>query len=158
MIKTHLTGGCLCGEVRYEANESVMFSVACHCRMCQQWTGSSMLGTAAFSREAVSFTKGTPKLHHSSSVCERGFCSQCGSSLFTRYYSGGVFDTVIFVGLGTLDNPDLGQPDMHYGAEGELSWMHHDDGIPRIRIDVDDPAQQNALFDQMMAHAARAKA
>ncbi len=158
MIKTHLTGGCLCGEVRYEANESVMFSVVCHCRMCQQWTGSSMLGTAAFSREAVSFTKGTPKLHCSSSVCERGFCSRCGSSLFTRYYSGGAFDTVIFIGLGTLDNPDLGQPDMHYGAEGELSWMHHDDGIPRIWIDVDDPAQQNALFDQMMAHAARAKA
>ena len=52
-----------------------------------------------------------------------------------------------------MDEPDLGKPDIHYGAEGELSWMHHEDGIPRLRIDVDDPAEQNALFEQLMADA-----
>ena len=84
-----LTGGCMCGAIRYEARQPVLFTVMCHCHMCQQWTGSPMLGTAAFDREAVTFTKGTPKTHESSSVCERGFCGECGSSLFTKYFSGG---------------------------------------------------------------------
>lgn len=148
------SGGCLCGAIRYEASESSMFTVICHCRMCQQWTGNPMLVTAAFHRETLSFTKGTPKLYPSSSVCERGFCMDCGSSLFTRYFSGGAFDTVIFIALGTLDDPEIGEPDIHYGAESEISWMHREDGLPRIRIDVDDPADQNALFEKMLADAA----
>ena len=120
MTEANHTGGCLCGAIRYEARQSALFTVLCHCHMCQQWTGSPMLGTAAFDREAVSFTNGTPKTHLSSTVCERGFCADCGSSLFTQY-SGGVFDTVIFIGLGTLDDPDLGEPDVHYGVENEIS-------------------------------------
>ena len=152
---TKHTGGCLCGAVRYEARESTLYTLMCHCHMCQQWTGSPMLGSATFRREAVSFTKGAPKIYPSSSVCERGFCADCGSSLFTRYASGGAFDAVIFIALGSLDHPDLGKPDAHYGAEGELSWMHRDDGIPRIRIDVDDPAAQNARFEELLAKATR---
>ena len=31
--------------------------------------------------------------------------------------------------------------------------MYREDGIPRIRIDVDNPAEQNALFEKMMADA-----
>ena len=146
------TGGCLCGAIRYEVRQSASGTVLCHCHMCQQWTGSPMLGTAAFDRDAVTFTKGTPKIYQSSTVMDRGFCADCGSSLFTRYFSGGVFDKGIFVAIGTLDEPDLGLPDAHYGAEGELSWMHRDDGIPRIKIDVDDPAEQNVLFEKLMAY------
>ena len=112
-----------------------------------------MLGSAAFARDAICFTHGEPALYQASSVCDRGFCATCGSSLFTSYHSGGVFDNVYFVGLGTLDDPEIARPSMHYGAEGELSWMHRDDGLPRIRIDVDDPGDQNALFERMVAEA-----
>ena len=150
MADTRHTGGCLCGAIRYEIRSSPRFTALCHCRMCQQWSGSAMLGTAAFDRDTVVFTAGTPQVHWSSSVCERGFCGTCGSSLFTRYSSGGAFDSVIFMGLGTLDDPEAAPPDIHYGAEGELSWMHRDDGLPRISIDTDDPAQQNGLFEQML--------
>ncbi len=155
MTETKHTGGCMCGAIRYEASQPPKFSVLCHCHMCQQWTGSAMLGSAAFDKEAISFTKGTPKLYGSSSVGERGFCGDCGSSLFTRYVTGGVFDTVIFMALGTLDDPEITKPVAHYGAEGEISWMHRDDGLPRIHIDVDDPAEQNALYEELMANAVR---
>lgn len=147
------TGGCLCGAIRYEISESPMIKINCHCRMCQQWTGSSMLAAATFDSQAVSYTKGTPKLYQSSSVSERGFCSDCGSSMFTRYFSGGVFDNVIHILIGTLDEPDIGEPDCHYGTESEISWMHRDDGIPRVRIDGE-VTEQNALFEKMLAGVA----
>ena len=34
------SGGCLCGAVRYEANPVNSENWLCHCRMCQQWSGS----------------------------------------------------------------------------------------------------------------------
>ncbi|MBT5434673.1 MAG: GFA family protein [Rhodospirillaceae bacterium] len=151
MTETRHAGGCMCGAIRYEADRDPRFSALCHCHMCQQWSGSAMLGTAAFDRDAVVFTAGEPKVFWSSDVCERGFCGDCGSSLFTRYSSGGAFDVVLFVGLGTLDDPEIAPPDVHYGAEGELSWMRRDDGLTRICIDVIDPAEQNALFEKMLA-------
>ena len=150
---TKRAGGCMCGAIRYEARRARRFSVLRHCRMRRQWTGGAMLGTTAFDRDAVTFTAGEPRVHRSSSVCERGFCGDRSSSLFTRYASGGVFDEVIFIGLGALDDPETAPPAVHYGAEGELSWMRRDDGLPRIRIDTDDPADQNALFENMLRSA-----
>ena len=123
------TGGCLCGAIRYETDEAPLFIGTCHCRMCQQWTGSPMLGAASFASESVSFWKGSPKIYQSSSVSERGFCVACGSSLFTRYFSGGAFDNITHVMIGTLDDPEVGKPHFHYGAEAELSWMKRDDGV-----------------------------
>ena len=149
-MTTSIVGGCVCGTIRYEAREPILFTVLCHCHMCQQWTGSAMLGSATFARNSVVFTNGAPKIHQSSSVCERGFCGECGSSLFTRYSSDGAFDKVLFISIGTLDYPELAKPEIHYGAEGELSWMHREDGLPRIAIDVDDPAKQGALFEELM--------
>ena len=144
-------GGCMCGAIRYEATGPLMFVVLCHCRMCQQWTGSAMLGSATFPKGSVNFVKGTPKIHQSSAVCDRGFCGECGSSLFTQYAAGSVFDSVKFVSIGTLDDPERAHPNVHYGAEAELSWMRRDDGLQRICIDVDNPAQQEELFKNLMA-------
>ncbi len=36
-----ITGGCLCGAVRYEANELPSKGVVCHCHVCQRTTGSA---------------------------------------------------------------------------------------------------------------------
>ena len=86
-----------------------------------------------------------------------GFAGSAAARCSPSISSGGVFDPVIFIGVGTLDEPDLGAPNVHYGAEGELSWMHREDGVPRIRIDVTDPAEQNALFEKMIADATGGK-
>ena len=150
MSGTGRGGGCLCGAVRYETSGEPKFSPLCHCRMCQRWTGSAMLATVAFDRDVVVFTKGEPRVYWSSDVSERGFCPECGSSLFTRYASGGAFDGIIFVALGTFDDPECVRPDVHYGAEAELSWMRREDGLTRVRIDVDDPGEQNALFERLV--------
>jgi len=47
---------------------------------------------------------------HSSETLERGFCSHCGSSIFSRRVSAGV----IGLTAGSLDEPSLFKPDMHF--------------------------------------------
>ncbi len=138
---TPITGGCLCGAVRYEVSEPPIETGTCHCRMCQRWTGSAFMTMARFSRAALRFTKGEPKLHRSSSIKEKGFCPDCGSSLFDRYLvrKGARFfkPDMVWVQLGTLDQPEAVSIDFHYGVETQLPWVHFDDGLPRTRCDED---------------------
>ncbi len=41
---TPITGGCLCGAVRYESEEPPTDSNYCHCRICQRTSGAPVCG------------------------------------------------------------------------------------------------------------------
>src|SRR5262245_25678266 len=38
--KVPVTGGCLCGEIRYKVTEPSLDNNYCHCRMCQKFSGA----------------------------------------------------------------------------------------------------------------------
>ncbi len=135
-----ITGGCLCGAVRYEANEPLSKGTVCHCRGCQRTTGSAFEAVVRFPRTAFRFTKGEPKRYRSSSIMEKRFCPHCGSPL-TDQYLVPVRVThhpdMVWVHIGTLDEPEAASIDHHYGVESQLPWVHFDDGLPRGRCDED---------------------
>ena len=125
-----ITGGCLCGAVRYEANEPPGdYGGYCHCRMCQKAYGSGFSAYVDFASDAFRFTLGEPKLYKSSNSGERGFCANCGSPLISRYFQ--YERTWVFV--GTLDHPDEVREYMrvHLGIESEISWLTTHDDLPR---------------------------
>ncbi|MGC4076015.1 MAG: GFA family protein [Rubrivivax sp.] len=78
---TALTGRCLCGAVTITvAGEHEEQVGACHCRMCQRWSGGLFL---CFSAEATAVTvNGEVRRYRSSSFAERAFCPACGSHLW----------------------------------------------------------------------------
>lgn len=79
---TEMKGGCLCGAVRFTAEKVETNFETCHCSMCRRWAGSPVFAAAA---EGLSFEgEQSIKLYDSSEWASRGFCSNCGSSLF--YY------------------------------------------------------------------------
>ena len=134
-----VTGGCLCGALRYESSEPPINAGICHCRMCQKSTGSAFMVIAGFPRTAFRFTKGEPKLYRSSSIKDKGFCADCGSVLFDQYLvRTGVSDPdLVWVQLGTLDHPEAVSIKFHTGVESQLPWVHFEDGLPRDRCDED---------------------
>jgi len=80
------TGGCLCGEVRFEIHGTLMDVIDCHCSKCRRFHGHVGAYTATDRENLVllqshtlkwfrSVTDETPNVH-------RGFCRECGSSLF----------------------------------------------------------------------------
>jgi len=141
-----VTGGCLCGAIRYEASEPPINAGICHCRMCQKSTGSAFMVIAGFSRTALRFTEGEPKLYKSSAIMEKGFCSNCGSLLFDKFIVGSLRrnPNIVWIQLGTLDHPEVVSLKFHSGVESQLPWVHFDDGLPRNRCD-DDPNLAEAL-------------
>ena len=135
-----ITGGCHCGAVRYEASNPPTTGGLCHCRDCQRSTGSAFEALAMFRQNEFEFVKGKPKLYQPSAIMEKGFCADCGSQLYDRYtvrLSEDFEEDMLWVHIGTLDNPEIAPIEMHTGVESQLSWLHFDDGLPRKRCDED---------------------
>ena len=95
------TGGCLCGAVRYEATGALREVVVCHCRMCRKAHGHIGAYTAS-ARDALRLVEARGlKWYRSSAQALRGFCSECGATLF---WEGDGRDTMS-IAAGTLDEP-----------------------------------------------------
>ncbi|MRI34230.1 aldehyde-activating protein [Endozoicomonas sp. OPT23] len=77
-------GQCLCGAVKVTCPEMSLNVGACHCTMCQQWTGGPFMAVECGSN--VSFEgKDAITTYSSSDWADRGFCSHCGTHLFYRF-------------------------------------------------------------------------
>ena len=78
-----LDGRCLCGAVHIRISGAYDPRVgACHCRMCQRWSGGVFLEFTA-PATAVTVT-GEVARYQSTSFAERAFCPRCGSHLWFR--------------------------------------------------------------------------
>ncbi len=76
------TGGCLCGAVRFEISGPLRDVVNCHCTMCQKLHGVFGAHSKAM-KNNISITEDRGlKWYRTSEIAQRGFCRECGSSLF----------------------------------------------------------------------------
>ena len=80
-VAAPFTGHCLCGAVTITVSGAHEPRVgACHCRMCQRWTGGLFL---CFTAEASAVrVTGDVTRYRSSAFAERAFCPRCGSHLW----------------------------------------------------------------------------
>ena len=131
-----ITGGCLCGKVRYEVNDELFDAHYCHCRKCQKASGAPVIAGAFVSRKAFQLTVGRPKLYKSSPVVERGFCGDCGTYLLYRPLIPEWSDWMIIT-IASLDHPESVPPQRHYGVEARINWFNTDDQFPRERYEDD---------------------
>lgn len=128
-----LTGGCLCGAIRYECTEQPCDVHYCHCRLCQKAFGNVFAVFGSLPATALSFTRGKPRLYRSTPYAERGFCGTCGTPLTFRYLRS----EWTALSIGSLDWPDRVRPEMHWGIESQVPWLALCDGLPRKPIEGD---------------------
>ena len=120
------TGGCLCGEVRYEAEGEPINVRVCHCRLCQRAIGAAFNARALFAIDKVRMS-GEPATAHSSPGLKRGFCRNCGTTLFSVREEQGVMGLT----FGSLDEPDRVKPADHIWISSKQAWLELDDGLPQ---------------------------
>lgn len=75
---THVSGGCLCGRIRYEADVFLKNGYICHCTICQKSSGQPAEITVLIKAGTLRYLKGEPKYFQTSSAGKRGFCPECG--------------------------------------------------------------------------------
>jgi hypothetical protein len=148
MANTHVpvTGGCLCGAVRYESKTAPTEGFYCHCRSCQKFFGGLFGPYVRMARASLAFTTGTPTYYRSSDVARRGFCATCGSPMVF------IFDNVgadYWISVGSLDHPEdwpltrsaTWGPVVHGCVDNKIAWQDIADGLPQRTSD-------NALLRQ----------
>ncbi len=81
-----MKGRCLCGAVTIAVARHGGFTGACHCRMCQRWSGGVFV---CFPAEAEGLViEGPVVRYRSSDIAERAFCGTCGAHLWYRSFGG----------------------------------------------------------------------
>jgi hypothetical protein len=126
-----LTGGCLCGTVRYRLVAKPEGAGWCHCRSCQLNSGSPAMAFASVPIDAMTIDAGDDALRHyaSSDAAERWFCGTCGTPLWVqdrdtpqeRDFS-----------LATLDDPASVIPGFHIYWSSRIAWDKPADELPRF--------------------------
>jgi hypothetical protein len=125
------TGGCLCGAVRYEVDGPLRDVLLCHCEECRRWHGHFSASTAARREDLVLLEqRGLRWIEspRSDARARRGFCAECGSSLF--------WDTrerpTVSIAAGTLDDATGLKTTAHwYVSQAGDYYELPDDGLPR---------------------------
>lgn len=123
------TGSCLCGEIRYEADE-IGPAVYCHCLRCRKASGSAFAANALVDADKFRFVQGEPLLNIFSTTAgvHRLFCSQCGSPIISRRDS---LPESVRLRLGTLDSPPPAPPQAHIFVASKADWYCIADDLPQ---------------------------
>lgn len=120
-VITRLSGGCLCGQIRFTATAAPTNPHLCACRQCQRWSGAPVVGWVDFPIEAVTFDGpgGEPRWHRSSDFARRGFCMACGGTVCV------LDDGAAYIGIttGCLDDPDVVAPVFCSFPEVAPRWL-----------------------------------
>ncbi len=141
-------GGCTCGQVRYEVKASPLIVHACHCRWCQRQTGGPHAINALYEAELIALTKGevetilTPSPSGKGQIIAR--CPTCKIAVWSNYEFGGMRERVLFLRVGTLDNPDLMPPDVHIYTTTKMPWYM----IPDDHYAVDEFYKPRSTWSQ----------
>ncbi len=125
------TGGCVCGEIRYECTSRPLAMLNCHCRDCQQLSGGPYTPVVYVPRKAFRVTQGT--LQHyltpseSSGHNKRGFCPTCGSRI-----TGAESERGIGITASSLDDPSWFKPKFDLWVADAQPWDTLDANLPKF--------------------------
>ena len=122
--ETHeLTGGCLCGAVRYRAAPGLRLHYVCHCTDCQRYAGAPFHAAIVVAASHLEFT-GAPKAWakeaDSGRDVARYFCADCGGHVCTSPWPDA---TRYSLKAGTLDDPALFKPGHEIWCQSRLPWL-----------------------------------
>jgi len=117
-----LSGGCLCGSVRYEVDQPALGETVCHCKHCQRQAGSAFSVVVAVRSSALTLT-GEPKIYtdqgDSGGEVQRHFCGTCGSPIFSKVAAR---PKLLFIKAGTLDDVRSLAPTHHIWCDSAWPW------------------------------------
>jgi hypothetical protein len=127
-----LSGGCLCGGVRFEVTEPLVSASYCHCTRCQRRTGTAASAQARVAPGSLRVTSGDDLIR----AYDPGgggflklFCSQCGSALWSKSPQD---PEVMSVRLGAFDSDPGIRPAYRQFVAYAAPWEPvPDDGLAR---------------------------
>ena len=132
MTELPLTGGCLCGGVRFEVTEPLRDAGYCHCTRCQRRTGTASSVSGGVVPGSLRVLSGEELItdYRPSDGFVKVFCGACGSALWSRHPEN---PEVIAIRLGVFDRDPGVRPSWRQFVAYAAEWEPiPDDGVPRF--------------------------
>ena len=132
MTQLPLTGGCMCGGVRFEVTAPPVSAGYCHCTRCQRRTGTAAAFSARIAPGSLRITAGEDliRAYEPAGGFAKVFCSACGSALWARHPED---RDVIGVRMGAFDGDPGIRPSYRQFVAYAAAWEPiPDDGLPRF--------------------------
>jgi hypothetical protein len=131
MAEDIITGGCLCGALRYEARGAPQVAGYCYCGDCRKASGSAFIGFMGFAPDRITMT-GETRRHHSpaanGNTAVRNFCAVCNSLVF-----GGGHDLGgVNVYAGSLDDAAQFKPTIAIFIRDRPHWAAVPEGVKQF--------------------------
>ncbi len=126
-----ITGGCLCGSVRFRISAAPITTRVCWCRLCQYLGAGSGTVNVCFPSAAVTVTGATSnytRVAGSGNTMHRRFCPACGTPLVSAAESR---PHLLFVRAGSLDDAEVARPAMTIWTAAAPSWACFDPRLPK---------------------------
>ncbi|MEQ1508488.1 MAG: GFA family protein [Myxococcota bacterium] len=121
-----ITGGCLCGAVRFRSSGPTLFASHCHCDTCRRAHAAAFVTWTAVPVGALTVDgEAALRRFRSSPAVERSFCGTCGTPLF---YRGDDAPDRVYLPVATVDALDRPVSD-HVSYEEHAGWL---EGVERL--------------------------
>jgi len=127
-----VTGGCLCGEIRYETTSQPTLQCLCYCTDCQTISGAAGYAVYGVPIDSVLVTRGQPAEYNvradSGRINSRRFCPNCGTRIWAQLEELGVAS---INGL-TLDERDHFRPTANHFPDSAPGWCQLDQSLEEL--------------------------
>lgn len=124
-----ITGGCLCGEIRYETTSEPALQCLCFCTDCQTISGAAGYAVYGVPIDSVVLTQGQPAEYNvqadSGRINSRWFCPNCGTRIWAQLEELGIAS---INGL-TLDQRNHFHPSANHFPDSAPSWCQLDQSL-----------------------------
>ena len=123
------TGGCLCGNIRYEIEGAPVLTALCHCTNCQRQSGAAFSVNVLVTAPQLKVTgelKTFEDSGDSGNKVYRRFCPECGSPIISEL---GASPGMLAVKSGTLDDATGLTPSAQVYCDSKQDWVVLPDSI-----------------------------
>lgn len=104
MADFKITGGCFCGQNKYEITKPAVDTHHCHCSICRRLQGAPFVTLSIFPKSGFKWTAGGDlATFHSSAKVHRHRCKNCGTPLTITFEGHEAFGELIAIMRTNLD-------------------------------------------------------
>ena len=149
-MAAELEGGCLFGRVRFRTNQAPLRTLACHCTICQEVTGSSYFAESMFPMDAVLFN--TVKLSRYEYLSDASskevfvhFCPNCGTTVSLTFER---WPQIRGISRGCYDDPNAVAVSSHIWTRSAQTGTALPEGVECFSKSADDPRRASRAVNQ----------
>ncbi len=123
-------GTCFCGEIRFSTELPSKWCAHCHCSMCRKIHGAGYVTWVGVEDDGFRLDRDRGlKWYRSSADSERGFCTECGTTLFFRSQR---WPGEVHIALAAFDQPIDRRPQANAYYDTHVDWMPVDETLNRV--------------------------